>query len=165
MCFPGGASGKEPLGQRNRHKRFRFHPWVGKIPCRRVWQPAPVSCLTNPTEELGGLQFIESQSQTWLKLLGTHICTYTYTHTFKIFIHSAANGLSCGMEDLCDMWTLGCSMWDPVPWPGIKARSPALAAWSLSHWTTKEVLPCCERGGLVCEGRRVRGAANHSPSP
>ena len=26
-----------------------------------------------------------------------------------------------------------------VPWPGIKPRSPALGAWSLSHWTTREV--------------------------
>ena len=22
--------------------RHRFHPWVGKIPCRRAWQPTPV---------------------------------------------------------------------------------------------------------------------------
>ena len=22
--------------------RCRFDPWVGKIPCRRAWQPAPV---------------------------------------------------------------------------------------------------------------------------
>ena len=36
--------------------------------------------------------------------------------------------------------SLNCSMWDLVPWPGIKHRPPALAAWSLiSHWTTREV--------------------------
>ena len=23
-------------------KRFRFNPWVGKIPWRRAWQPTPV---------------------------------------------------------------------------------------------------------------------------
>ena len=23
-------------------KRHRFDPWVGKIPCRRAWQPTPV---------------------------------------------------------------------------------------------------------------------------
>ena len=33
----------------------------------------------------------------------------------------------------------GCSMWDLVPWPGIELRPPALGAWSLSHWTTREV--------------------------
>ena len=36
--------------------------------------------------------------------------------------------------------SLNCSMWDLVPWPGIRPRPPALAAWSLiSHWTTREV--------------------------
>ena len=32
-----------------------------------------------------------------------------------------------------------CSMWDLVPWPGIELRFPALGAWSLDHWTTREV--------------------------
>ena len=36
------------------------------------------------------------------------------------------------------MWTLSCSMWDLVPWPGIEPGTPALGAQSLSHWTTKE---------------------------
>ena len=43
-----------------------------------------------------------------------------------LFNYLAALGLSCGM-------------WDQVPWPGIKPRAPALGAWSLSHWTTREV--------------------------
>ena len=30
-------------------------------------------------------------------------------------------------------------MWDLVPWPGIKPRSPALGEWSFSHCTTREV--------------------------
>ena len=37
------------------------------------------------------------------------------------------------------MWALGCSMWDLVPWPGSKPRSPALGAQSVSHWTTRQV--------------------------
>ena len=36
---------------------------------------------------------------------------------------------------------LGCGMWDLVPWPGIEPEPPALGVWSLSHWTTREVLP------------------------
>ena len=44
-------------------------------------------------------------------------------------------GLSCGM------WTLICSMWDPVPWPGIETGPPALGAGVLST-DTKEVLVC-----------------------
>ena len=37
-----GASGKELASQCRRHKRWRFNPWVGKIPWRRAWQPTPV---------------------------------------------------------------------------------------------------------------------------
>ena len=41
------------------------------------------------------------------------------------------------------IWTLSCSLWDPVPWQGIKPQPPALGAWILSHWKTREVpLPC-----------------------
>ena len=32
-----------------------------------------------------------------------------------------------------------CGTWDLVPWPGIEARTPAMGAGSLSHWTTREV--------------------------
>ena len=32
-------------------------------------------------------------------------------------------------------------MSDLVPWPGIEPRPPALEVWSLSHWTTRKVLP------------------------
>ena len=30
-------------------------------------------------------------------------------------------------------------MWDLVPGPEIEPGPPALAAWSLTHWTTREV--------------------------
>ena len=35
--IPGWCSGKEPTCRRCR--RPRFDPWVGRIPCRRAWQP------------------------------------------------------------------------------------------------------------------------------
>ena len=34
---------------------------------------------------------------------------------------------------------LSYSMWDLFPWPGIEPRPPALRAWSLSHWITREI--------------------------
>ena len=40
--FPGGGSGKEPACQWSRHKRCGSN-WVGEIPWRTKWQPAPVS--------------------------------------------------------------------------------------------------------------------------
>ena len=39
---PHGTSDIEPACQCRRCKRCRFHPWVGKIPWRRAWQPTPV---------------------------------------------------------------------------------------------------------------------------
>ena len=42
LGFPGGVSGKELACQCRRHKRLGSHPWVGKIPWRRAWQPNPV---------------------------------------------------------------------------------------------------------------------------
>ena len=39
--FPGGVSGKEPACQCRRCRRHRFHPWPGKTPWRRAWQPTP----------------------------------------------------------------------------------------------------------------------------
>ena len=43
-----------------------------------------------------------------------------------IHIYLAALGLSCSMQDL-------------VPRPGIEPGPSALGAWSIGHWTTREV--------------------------
>ena len=57
VCFPGGASGKEPACQCGRYERHRFDPWVGKIPWRKAQQPTPVFLPGESlwTEEPGGL--------------------------------------------------------------------------------------------------------------
>ena len=39
----------------------------------------------------------------------------------------------------CTRGIFRCNMWDLVPWPGIEPRPPALGAWSLNHWTIREV--------------------------
>ena len=52
----------------------------------------------------------------------------------RIFtLHSACRIFSCGLQ------TLSCNMWYLVPWLGIEPGLPALGAWSLSYWTTREV--------------------------
>ena len=40
--LPGGTVVKNPICQCRRSKRCRFDPWLGKIPWRKKWQPAPV---------------------------------------------------------------------------------------------------------------------------
>ena len=59
---PSDTSGKEPAWWCRRHKRYRFDPWVRKIPWRRAWQHTPVfSPGESPwTEETGRLQPIGS---------------------------------------------------------------------------------------------------------
>ena len=37
--FPGGSVGKESACSA---ETWVLHPWVGKIPCRKAWQPTPV---------------------------------------------------------------------------------------------------------------------------
>ena len=82
MCFPGGASGKEPACQCRRHRRWGFHSWVGKIPWRREWQPTPVFL----PGESHGQRSLPSYSPQGHKELDTtevpkrtHTCARTYT--------------------------------------------------------------------------------------
>ena len=51
----------------------------------------------------------------------------------SMYISVAAGGILS-----CDMSAVSCGIWDIVPWPGVKPRSPALGLWSLSHQTTRE---------------------------
>ena len=39
----------------------------------------------------------------------------------------------------CRIFDLRCNIWDLIPRPRIELGPPALRAWSLSHWTTREV--------------------------
>ena len=76
--FPGGASGKEPTCRCRRLKRYRFNPWVGKIPWRRTWQPTPVFLPrgTPWTEEPDELQSIGSErvGHNWSDLTHMNAC-------------------------------------------------------------------------------------------
>ena len=68
-----------------------------------------------------------------------HVCLFSTS--IYLFIYLAVSGLSCGTQDL-QLWQVnsGCGMWDPVPWLGIEPGSPALGAWSPSHWTIRKSL-------------------------
>ena len=59
--FPGGASGKESACQCRRHRRHRFHPWVGMIPWRRKWHSSILAWKIAWIEEPGRLQSTGSQ--------------------------------------------------------------------------------------------------------
>ena len=44
-------SGKESACQCRRHRRYRFDPWVRKIPWRKRWQPTPVFLPGEPLRQ------------------------------------------------------------------------------------------------------------------
>ena len=63
--FTGGTSGKEPTCQCGRHERQGFHPWVGKIPWMRAWQPTQYSCLENPMDRGARWATVHRVAQSW----------------------------------------------------------------------------------------------------
>ena len=81
---PGGSAGKEPTCHCRRHKRHWFDPWVGKIPWRRKWQPAPVFL----PRKFHGERSLAGYSPWGCKKSDTTGCvrthTHTHTHTCKV---------------------------------------------------------------------------------
>ena len=98
-------------------------------------------------EEPGGIQSMGvTKSWTWL-------CTYHF-HFFSQPILTIL--ISTLLLHLFLYWFRRCCLnsakttlkniyiwlhWLLVPWPGIEPGPPALRAWSVSHWTTREVPP------------------------
>ena len=88
----------------------------------------------------------------------TLLCVYTDTFcshiprqwTFVFFFHFLATvnkaALNIHVQGFVFIFILFNSFWPClaacgilVPWPGVKPTSPALGAWSVSHWTAGEV--------------------------
>ena len=62
LGFPGGSDSEESTCNAGDLGLIPgFHPWVGKIPWKRVWQPSSVFLPGESpwTEEPGGLQSME----------------------------------------------------------------------------------------------------------
>ena len=69
-------------------------------------------------------------------------CCTPYNVLFKFHYCCTGSYLQHLGSFVVACFTLGCGMWDLVPWLGMEPGSPALGVWSLSHWTTGEVPPC-----------------------
>ena len=85
--FTDCASGKEPACQCRRHKRHGFHPWVGKIPWRRAWQPTPIFLPEESHGESSLTGYIVhgvAQCWTWLKWHSTHMVVKFNLFTMRI---------------------------------------------------------------------------------
>ena len=93
----GGASGKGSTHQCSRCKRYRFDPWVAKIPWRRKWQPTPVFLPRKSHGQMSlvgyspkGLQRIGHNWMTWGHII--------YTLRFISLFHTNMNELNVCME-------------------------------------------------------------------
>ena len=91
-----------------------------------------------------------------IKVLNGEILIFKNKINHYLF-NLAAPGLSCSMQ------TLSWGMWDLIPRPGMEPGPPVLGAWSLSHWTTREVLRILL---LAFSGfQRLLHSLAHDPSP
>ena len=83
--FPCGSVSKEcvcNVGDCLRRRRLGFDPWVGKIPCRREWQPTPVFLPWEIpwTEEPGGLTILWGRKESdTIKSQTQHSCSLRLT--------------------------------------------------------------------------------------
>ena len=68
-----------------------------------------------------------------------HVGIFLRLFVFNIYLFSCAKSSLQHVGSLigaCEFIVV--ALWDLVPWPGIEQWPPALGAWSLSHWTTRE---------------------------
>ena len=77
--FPGGPSGEEPDYQCRRCKRRAFDPWVGKIPWRRAWHPAP---LFLPGESHGQRSLAGHSPWGWKELDKSEVTQHAHARQF-----------------------------------------------------------------------------------
>ena len=129
-------SGKESTCQCRRHKRCGSDPWVGKIPWRRAWQPAPAFLPgESPWTDEPGKATVHrvTKSWTWLKWLSTHeVKLFSRVQLFVIpwtIAYQAPLSLGFSRQEY----------WSGLPFPspgdlpnrGIEPGSPVLQADAL----------------------------------
>ena len=100
-----------------------------------VWWAPPMGRFSSPT-----------QAGSWACLLS---CPFWTVHWSTLTLESSEDPFLDKILS-CLLWrkilfiflavlSLSCDMWDLVPWPGVEPGPPALGAWRLSHWATREV--------------------------
>ena len=79
-----------------------FDPWVGKIPCKREWQPTPVFL---PLKSHGQRSLAVAKTRTWLS---GSACTHTHTHFLYILQEEGSlPGPKSGLSSNTQKWIVG----------------------------------------------------------
>ena len=68
MEFPGSANGKVPTCQCRRCKRYRFDPWVWKIPWRREGLSTPLFFPGEPMDRGAWWATVHGVAKSWMRL-------------------------------------------------------------------------------------------------
>ena len=106
--------------------RPRFNPWVGKIPCRRKWQPT--------------LVLLPGQSHGWRGLVGYSPWGHKELDTTEqLQFHSSLSVVDCSLPGSSEMEFPRQEYWSGLPFPspgifpnpGIEPGSPAVWVDSL----------------------------------
>ena len=128
FCFhqPLWHSGKESACQ---CRRWRFRPWVGKIPWSREWQLTPLFfpgkfCGQRSLADYSPWRHKESDTTEQLSMHTWEQFAWFLKIFYQVLVETPGI-LSCSL--------LSWGMWDLVPWSGIKPGPPVVGAWSLSH--------------------------------
>ena len=114
--FPGGVSGKEPIGQCRRHKRCGFDPWVGKIPWRRAWQCTPVFLPRESPEQRSLVGYSPWVPKSWTRF--SILAGFERVLFFALFgkiscIHERASLVAQIGKNLPEMWETWVGK---IPW-------------------------------------------------
>ena len=83
----------------------------------------------------------QTYQKTWSNSNSSIVSNFVHFFTvFKIFIWLHWVLVAAQRIFLAAACKLAWSMWDSVPWSGIKPEPHVLEGWSLTHWATREVL-------------------------
>ena len=99
-----------------------------------LWQTFTDLCIKMQASRIGAFGLLTLYSVPGIDFLK---CLFIYLAALVLVV---THGIFS-----CDMWSLSWSLWDPVSWSGMEPRPAILGAWSLSHWTTREVPPPASR--------------------
>ena len=82
--FPGGTGGKEPACKCRRHRDMGSIPASGRSPGGGNGNTLQYSCLENPMDRGAWQATVHrvAKSQTRLKRLSMHMCTFIYIHIY-----------------------------------------------------------------------------------
>ena len=96
--------GKEPTCQCRRCKRYKFDPWVGKIPWRRAWQPTLVFLPGEAHGHRSPVGTVHSVAESYVTKMTWHTHMTTTKRCFLLFSSTRMKSLASAVTDFNSPW-------------------------------------------------------------